>query len=201
MEAWCMLGSVPKLWTETIETHRSQVREAVLETTANLVAERGLRAVTMSQIAADSGIGRATLYKYFPDVESILVAWHDRQVARHLAHLVALRDQASTPLDALKSVLGAYALICRQVNLQDHNPEITALLHRSDRLAGPERQLHEFIRDLIAQAAKNGAVRTDVNPNELAAYALNALAAAGRLRSHAAVERLLAVTISGLEPD
>lgn len=191
-------AGVPKLWTETIETHRTQVRDAVLETTATLVAKQGVRAVTMSQIATDSGIGRATLYKYFPDVESILLAWHERQVAGHLQHLVALRDQAATPFDALKAVLGAYALICHQINRQDHGPEIAALLHRSEHLAAPERQLHEFTRDLITQAADSGAVRTDVNPDELAAYALNALAAAGGLKSKAAVERLVAVTISGM---
>ena len=191
-------AGVPKLWSETIETHRNQVRDAVLETTAALVAQHGLRGVTMSQIAADSGIGRATLYKYFPDVESILLAWHERQVASHLEHLLALRDQAATPSDALTAVLGAYALICHKINRQDHGPEITALLHRNEHLADPERQIHELIRDLITHAADSGAIRTDVNPDELAAYALNALAAAGALKSKAAVERLVAVTISGI---
>ncbi len=54
------------------------MQDAALDATAALVAERGLRSVTMSQIAAQSGIGRATLYKYFPDVEAILLAWHER---------------------------------------------------------------------------------------------------------------------------
>src|SRR5207245_866718 len=60
--------SVPKLWSDTIETHRREVRDAILETTVALVTKQGLRAVTMSQIADEAGIGRATLYKYFPDV-------------------------------------------------------------------------------------------------------------------------------------
>jgi AcrR family transcriptional regulator len=50
----------------------------------------------MSQIAAEaSGIGRATLYKYFPDVESILRAWHERQVGAHLHQLHAARKRPS----------------------------------------------------------------------------------------------------------
>ena len=60
------------------------VHDATLDTTAALVREHGLASVTMSQIAAAAGIGRATLYKYFPDVEAILVAWHDRLITRHL---------------------------------------------------------------------------------------------------------------------
>ena len=33
--------AVPKLWTETIDAHRAAVREAALDATAALVAERG----------------------------------------------------------------------------------------------------------------------------------------------------------------
>ncbi|HZA80384.1 MAG TPA: helix-turn-helix domain-containing protein, partial [Actinomycetes bacterium] len=84
---------MPKLWDETIEAHRLQVREAILDTTAALVASHGLRSVTMSEIAERTGIGRATLYKYFPDVEAILLAWHERQITTHLAQLEELRDQ------------------------------------------------------------------------------------------------------------
>jgi AcrR family transcriptional regulator len=59
-----------------VETHRQEVREAILDATGSLVQSRGLLAVTMSDIAEATGIGRATLYKYFPDVETILSAWH-----------------------------------------------------------------------------------------------------------------------------
>jgi AcrR family transcriptional regulator len=47
------------------------VRDAIVEATATLVARDGLRAVTMAQVAQQAGIGRATLYKYFPSVEAI----------------------------------------------------------------------------------------------------------------------------------
>jgi len=90
----CILANVPRIWSETIDAHRAAVREATLDATAALVAEHGLAGVTMSQIAKDTGIGRATLYKYFPDVESILRAWHERQVDEHLKRLRVVRDQA-----------------------------------------------------------------------------------------------------------
>src|SRR5215218_3581961 len=104
-----ILRFVPKLWNETIEEHRRAVREATLDTTAALAAEHGLRSVTMSQIAEQTGIGRATLYKYFPDVEAILVAWHERQITAHLVQLAELRDQAGDADQRLQAVLEAYA--------------------------------------------------------------------------------------------
>jgi AcrR family transcriptional regulator len=187
---------MPRLWNETIEAHRREVREATLDATAALVAEHGLRSVTMSQIAEQTGIGRATLYKYFQDVESILVAWHERQVAGHLEQLAYLRDQTRDAGAQLEAVLEAYAFIQHE----HHGSALVALLHRGDHVAHARRQLLDFIRELVAQGAASGNIRDDVAPDELASYCIHALAAASSLPSKAAVRRLVAVTLAGLHP-
>ncbi len=189
-------GVVPRLWNETIETHRRAVRDAVLETTAALVAEHGLTSVTMSQIAEKTGIGRATLYKYFPNVEAILLAWHERHVTGHLEHLTELRDQAGDARERLEAVLEAYALIQHKRQAT----ELTALLHRDEHVAQAQQHLTDIIRDLLTEAAETGDVRDDIVPDELASYCLHALAAASSLPSEAAVRRLVTVTLAGLRP-
>jgi AcrR family transcriptional regulator len=188
---------VPKLWNDTIETHRRAVRDATLDAAAQLVAERGLRAVTMAQIAQTTGIGRATLYKYFPDVDSILVAWHERQIGEHLEQLSSLRDGAGDPSDRLKSVLEAYAL------MQHEQPasELAAMLHRGDHVARAQEHLRDLVEVLLEQGAAVGVVRQDVSARELATYCLHALTAAGHVPSRAAVRRLVAVTLAGLQPE
>jgi AcrR family transcriptional regulator len=198
---------VPRLWDETVETHRRAVNDAILATTAGLVAKHGVRSVTMSQIAEETGIGRATLYKYFPDVEAILLAWHQRQVADHLAHLEELRVGTQDAGERLEAVLEAYALIHfdfalhhRDGGARTHGSDIAALLHRGEHVARAHEQLSDFMRDLLAEGAKAGAVRTDIAPGELADYSLHTLTAAGGLPSKAAVRRLVAVTLSGLRP-
>ncbi|MDT9692998.1 TetR/AcrR family transcriptional regulator [Streptomyces sp. P9(2023)] len=188
---------MPKLWNETIETHRHAVREAALDATAALVAERGLLSVTMSRIAQEAGIGRATLYKYFPDVESILAAWHERRVTGHLEHLTAVRDQAGSPGERLEAVLTAYALMIHQRG-EHHGTEIAALLHQGEPIAEAHRQLHDLVQDLLAEGAQAGELRDDVSPDELADYCLHALSAAAGLPSEAAVRRLVAVTLTGV---
>lgn len=192
-------GVVPKLWDDTIEAHRRGVREAILAATAALVAELGLRAVTMSQIAERTGIGRATLYKYFSDVDAIMRAWHDQRIGDHLAHLAEVRDQAGEPGERLEAVLRAYAVI-NQRNRAHRSTELGTLLHTDERLATAQRQLHDLVRDLIADAARSGDVRADVSPDELAGYSLHALSAAGALPSAAAVHRLVSVVLAGLRP-
>ena len=187
---------MPRLWEETIEEHRREVRDATLDTTAALAAEHGLRAVTMSRIAEETGIGRATLYKYFSSVEAILVAWHERQVAGHLAYLADVRDRVGGPGDRLEAVLEAYTLISHE----HHGTELAAMLHRGEHVARAEQRLEGFVRDLLAEGAETGDLRSDVAPDELASYCLHALTAAGSLRSKAAVHRLVTVTLAGLRP-
>lgn len=98
-------------WTETIDAHRRGVQEAIVETTAALVRTDGLAAVTMAQIAQETGIGRATLYKHYPDVEAILVAWHERDVTQRLRVLCEARDRHADPGERLDAVLETYAVM------------------------------------------------------------------------------------------
>ena len=190
-------ASVPKLWTETIEAHRRAVRDATLDAAAALVAKHGLTSVTMSRIAEETGIGRATLYKYFSDVDEILVAWHDRQVDSHLERLAAVRDRAGDPGRRLEAVLETYALIHYKLRVA-HGTEIAPLLHRQEHIARAQQQLNDFVRDLLAEGAAARDIRDDVTPDELARYCLHALAAASNLPSEDAVRRLVSVTLAGL---
>jgi AcrR family transcriptional regulator len=188
---------VPKLWNETIEAHRRAVRDAILTTTAELAAEHGVRSVTMSQIAGKAGIGRATLYKYFPDVEAILLAWHDRQITEHLGQLTEVRDQADGAGEQLEAVLRAFAHISREPR-GHHGTDLAAFLHRDERVVRAQQQLHGMVRDLLAEGVRSGDFRGDVTPDELATYCLHALTAAAALPSEAAADRLVTVTLSGL---
>jgi AcrR family transcriptional regulator len=171
------------------------VRDATLDTTAALVAEHGLASVTMSQIAEQTGIGRATLYKYFPDVEAILRAWHERQIAEHLQQLAQVRDHARHAGERLKAVLEAYALI-----VHEHHGDLAGLLHRGAHVARAHQKLRDFVRDLLTEGTASGEVRDDVAPEELASYCLHAVAAARGLPSKAAVQRLVTVILAGLQP-
>jgi len=196
---------VPKLWNDTIEAHRREVREAILDTTWKLATERGPASVKMSEVAEQTGIGRATLYKYFPDVDAILAAWTQRQVIRHVELLAAARDDTQDPGKRLRVVLETYAHIqqqrARHLKRVPHGTELATLLHHYDEgVADAQRQLHNLVRDALADAAHSGDIRDDITPDELAGYCLHALAAAATLGSDAAVRRLVAVTLAGLRP-
>jgi AcrR family transcriptional regulator len=190
---------VPKLWTETIEDHRRTVRSTILDTAWELVSDQGVLGVTMSEIAEKSGIGRATLYKYFADVEAILAACHQRHVSEHLRELTRLRDQPTDPTTRLHAVLEAFAFISYH-RARHGTPELAALVHRGAHVAEAQEQLVGLVRELLVEVAGTGGLRDDVPTDELAVYCLHAVAAAGDLPSEHAVRRLVAVTLAGLRP-
>jgi len=124
-----------------------------------------------------------------------VVAWHDREVTGHLAHLVEVRDGAGNPGARLEAVFEAYALITYE---RPHDTEAASLVHRGEHVGRAQRHLRDFVRDLLAEAAATGDVRGDVAVDELASYCVYALTAAGSLPSKAAVRRLVTVILAGI---
>lgn len=191
---------MPKLWSGTIEAHRAAVRDATIDATAKLVAQQGIGAVTMSRIAEETGIGRATLYKYFPDVEAILLAWHERQIADHLHQLAAVGGRSGAADTRLEAVLEAYA----RINRKQPGAQLSGLLpllHQGDHVKHAHGHLRDFIEDVITEGAAAGLMRDDVPPGDLADYCLHAVSAARQLPSDAAARRLVQVIMAGLRPD
>jgi AcrR family transcriptional regulator len=186
--------TVPRVWTTTLKSHRRAVRSAIMKTTAELAMKHGLTSLTMSQVAEKTGIGRATLYKYFADVEAILVAWHAEQVSAHVQQLSQVRDRGGTATERLAAVLEAFALISHQ----RHSSDLAAFVHRGQHVARAHKHVQSLIQDLLVEGAQAGEIRDDVAADELAAYCLHALSAASTLPSKTAVRRLVLVTMSGL---
>jgi AcrR family transcriptional regulator len=152
----------------------------------------------LSQIAVSAGIGRARLYKYFPDVASILRAFHDGHVADHLALLAELRDQDADPPGRLRRVLDGYTQI--ELHRGRHGTdELTAMLHFGPPARDAMNEVRGMFIELIAEAAEHGLLRTDVPAEEFADFCLGALSAARRTADQPAAQRLVTLTLDALE--
>ena len=121
---------------------------------------------------------------------------HQRHIEQQLSELTEIRDQHGHPFGRLRAVLTQYVTIAHRRGL--HASDLATLLHRDQHVNVAEHQIKRVIRDLLAEAAEVGYVRNDVDPDELAKYCLHALKAASSMASTAAVDRLVAVTLSGL---
>jgi hypothetical protein len=77
----------------------------------------------------------ATLYKYLPSIEAILLAWHEYHLTGHLEPLAGVQDQTRDAAERLEAGLeGVYALISHEIH-RAHGAELAALLYRGQHVA------------------------------------------------------------------
>ncbi len=79
-------------------------RDRVLDDVQELLAAEGVD-VTMDQLAAAAGIGRRTLFRYFPSREALVAAAVRRSYDQLLAEVFARHDGALGPEETIRSVL------------------------------------------------------------------------------------------------
>jgi AcrR family transcriptional regulator len=170
------------------------LRAVIMTATVELVNEQGLTAVAMSHVAERSGITRATLYKYFPDVRAILDAYQEQQVTANLAALVAARDEGNSPRERLERMLEAFSLMV----YHQHTAELVVFLNSSERAGRGYAQFGKMLREVISEGARSGTFRKDVPAAELASFCTSALNAAMHVGSVAAARRLAHVAVSAV---
>lgn len=73
--------------------------EAIAQATYACVLERGMRALTLAEIARAAGLATSTLYVYFPSKQALLDALYERAKTETFAALMQ-GDAADVPLKA-----------------------------------------------------------------------------------------------------
>lgn len=66
---------MPRISAETVKEHVARQEQAVVDAAIRLFTRDGVAEVAMADIAAEVGLARNSLYRYFPDKSHILAAW------------------------------------------------------------------------------------------------------------------------------
>jgi TetR/AcrR family transcriptional regulator, mexCD-oprJ operon repressor len=133
--------------------HHDRTASAILDAAAHVLAERS--DANMAEIAAAAGVGRATLYRYYPSREALLQALADaalREAGERLAD--AGLDRAAVP-EAIERIVRAvvgvgdrYVVLARE--RIRHDPD------------DAERLLGEPLRSVFERGIDEGVLREDV---------------------------------------
>ncbi len=59
------------------KSQQEQTRRHIIRTAVDMMTEHGYDATTMKQVARTAGIGDATIYKYFPSKEKLLLGYYE----------------------------------------------------------------------------------------------------------------------------
>lgn len=90
-------------------------RQRILDTAFRLFYSRGLKAVGVDLIIAESGVAKATFYKHFPSKEALVLAYLDRVDVIWTGQLRAAAEAAGPdPADQLVGLFDALGTACRR---------------------------------------------------------------------------------------
>jgi AcrR family transcriptional regulator len=143
------------------EQKAQRTRTAILDAALDLFSELGFDQTTMDQIAAASEVGIATLYRYFPTKDSILL---DPVLRIHgtLAAMLAARPPEEPIAEALGHALRGYlAELDRDADL------VRRLRDLLDNAPGPRARLWDVLAQERSRLAQTIAARTSASLDEL----------------------------------
>ncbi len=143
----------------TTEAH-DEKRAEIIEHCAGLFDKVGYHNTSMQMLADEVGLGKPTLYHYFPSKISILYAIHDTHIRALLGGLE--RAQSDDPLAGLRS---ACVDILRQI--ANHPGYVRAFMDNYGDLEGQmrdairqaRRDYFEHVKALISKGIDTGAFR------------------------------------------
>ncbi len=92
---------MPGLAEKRKEMLDAYTREAIYEAAVNVLTQHGLSGATMDRVAAEAGIAKGSLYKYFRTKRALLEFVHNRAIEPLQE---ALRDLVGQPLSAVEKL-------------------------------------------------------------------------------------------------
>ena len=139
-------------------------RQAILRVAAELLQERGLRAMSIERVAADAGVAKKTIYRWWPSkgmlaLDAIYDEWsRARGLTPDTGTLAGdLRSRMRATGRVLRSEALGTTLASLIAEAQD-DPQLAQAYH--EHVLGP---LRDQIRVILQRAVERGEVRTDVD--------------------------------------
>jgi AcrR family transcriptional regulator len=138
-------------------------RQRILDAAYELFARRGL-SVTLNDIAHYAGVGVGTVYRHFPDREQLI----DGLFEQRIDEVAALLEAALEDPDPWHGLTG---FLERNLELQANDRGLRELILGAaggfERLARARARLYPVGVQLIERTRATGALRADVEPQDL----------------------------------
>jgi AcrR family transcriptional regulator len=173
-------------------------RQRILAAAAEVLSERGLNA-TLDDVARAAGVGVGTVYRRFPDKESLIEElFRDRIDA-----MVRTAEQALTEPDPWQALV---SFLDFAISLMAGNMGLRQLLmfstYGKERIAYARNQMHPVVTKLVERAQASGDLRPDFAGTDakMIVFMLSSVAEYASASRPDLWRRYLALLIDGLRP-
>lgn len=141
-------------------------RRLIMDTAGRMFAQRGSVA-TLNEIAHEAGVGVGTVYRRFPDLQTLMDALFTERFTGFL-HLAAEAEEHTDPGQALRHYL------LEAAHRRAGDRALDVILAHADLEAGPNTALREelgrHVDTMVERALAAGAVREDFASSDVYAY-------------------------------
>ena len=169
-------------------------REAILDAAGRVFGEKGAHAATMEDVADTAAVSKGTLYLYFKSKDDLFVALTHRPLDAVLGRFAELTDDPSVDgVTLLRSLLETHTEV-----LHAHAPHFRLAMasmcggYEPDPLATSLGDYRERIRSVrntyiaaLERGVRDGSMRPDLDPHEVAGALWAAMFGASFLRMNA----------------
>jgi TetR/AcrR family transcriptional regulator, regulator of autoinduction and epiphytic fitness len=151
---------------KTSKAQQDQTRAAIVRATVPLMADLGYDAVTMKAIARSAGVGDATIYKYFPSKERLLLGYIDLVAQDAVEATLATPDFADYDVQARlqrlsDAILERIAPDRAFVALVKEQFSRAPLLMLGDQLAAKT-----LLKESVAEFLEHGVAKWELPPSD-----------------------------------
>ncbi len=122
------------------EQEKAQRESQILDAAQALFSQRGLDRLTLADVAAETGLTKAALYRYFRSKELLFLAVYRRALTAFVDDLEAQGASGDFPGGMIRTLL-AHPVYCR----------LTAILHVALETGLSEQEAREFKLHLLGQ--------------------------------------------------
>ena len=156
-------------------------RDAILDATDSLLARYGYKKMTIDDLAAEVGIGKGTVYLYFPSKEEIVLSHIDRIIERLKARMWAIVHKDISPEDKIRRMM-VERVVYRFDSVQHYTQSLNEMLAQV-RTKLLDRRTRYFLEEakIFAKVLDDGKaegvfdVRNSLDTAQTLLYATNSL--------------------------
>jgi AcrR family transcriptional regulator len=180
----------------TLRADAARNREALVAAATRVFASADAQEPSLREIAREAGVGIATLFRHFPNRESLVDAVYQDQVQRLTAGAHELLERLP-PGEAMRRWMDLFAeWLATKHGMTDTlltMIESGAIAHAQTRA-----ELLQAIDTILDAGSATGDFRTDIGAEDIAASLIGIFTVAGKPQQRAQAGRLLNLLMDGL---
>ena len=144
------------------EEEQARRRKEIFNASVHLFLSKGFNETSMREIADAAGIGKSTLYDYFPSKDDILLSFVEDELQRLTKEMKEIANRKVEMLEKLRQMMFAYMeyLATNEDFYMKLSLEVQRLAQESlERIQRKRHALQDMVRIIIEEGIREGSFR------------------------------------------